>query len=229
MTGLSYDNLGASKAIVIAIDRSQSMTGAPLEQAAAAARDARAAEAKLRPGRGRHLRLDGPRPDVVLAVRDRRGHGARPRSTPDGTPGTALYDAVVLSASDLKAQALPGRVLVLLTDGHDVRSLASLDRGAARREARERRRLHDRARQRRRRSAQAARRRDRRILLLQPYRCRALGGVPAGRLRARPHLEALLHDNRSTGRPNLDLRRQHARVGHDDSCFQGGSRLSPGR
>src|SRR5207248_880759 len=40
-------------------------------------------------------------------------------------PGTALYDAVVLSASTLKGQLLPGRVLVLLTDGHDVGSTTS--------------------------------------------------------------------------------------------------------
>jgi tight adherence protein B len=125
VTGLSYDNLGSSKAIVVAIDRSQSMAGAPLEQAAAAAR-------KLV-----QQKRNSDQVEVVTFGSTALAQTSFSQSaidadtalasvTPDGTPGTALYDAVVLSASGLKAQALPGRVLVLLTDGQDVRSLASL-------------------------------------------------------------------------------------------------------
>jgi tight adherence protein B len=44
----------------------------------------------------------------------------------DAVAGTALYDAVVASARELEQQPLPGRVLVLLTDGRDVGSTASL-------------------------------------------------------------------------------------------------------
>jgi tight adherence protein B len=47
--------------------------------------------------------------------------------TPDQTEGTALYDAVVVASTQLAAQTYPGRVLILLTDGRNVRSLASLD------------------------------------------------------------------------------------------------------
>ena len=125
VTGLSYDNLGSSKAIVVAIDRSQSMAGAPLEQAAAAARTLV------------QRKRNSDQVEVVTFGSTALAQTSFSQSaidadtalasvTPDGTPGTALYDAVVLSASGLKAQALPGRVLVLLTDGQDVRSLASL-------------------------------------------------------------------------------------------------------
>ncbi|MDQ3822890.1 MAG: type II secretion system F family protein, partial [Actinomycetota bacterium] len=41
--------------------------------------------------------------------------------------GTALYDAVVMSANALASQALPGRVLILLTDGSDQGSKVGLE------------------------------------------------------------------------------------------------------
>ena len=124
VTGLSYNNLGASKAIVIAIDRSQSMTGAPLEQAAAAVQ-------KLVQRKRNSDQVEVVTFGSTALAQTSFSQSAIDADTalaslaPDGTPGTALFDAVVLSASNLKAQPLPGRVLVLLTDGHDVRSLAS--------------------------------------------------------------------------------------------------------
>ncbi|MDX6484952.1 MAG: hypothetical protein QOF43_105, partial [Gaiellaceae bacterium] len=44
----------------------------------------------------------------------------------DKTSGTALYDVVVEAATALRASSQPGRVIVLLTDGHDVSSTSSL-------------------------------------------------------------------------------------------------------
>src|SRR5262249_10006777 len=55
---------------------------------------------------------------------------------PDPVPGTALYDAVVASAARLQRLSQRARILVLLTDGRDVGSRASLhDRAAAARAA----------------------------------------------------------------------------------------------
>jgi tight adherence protein B len=45
----------------------------------------------------------------------------------DPHQGTALYDAIVLASGQLAAQPARGRVLVLLTDGDDTSSRASLD------------------------------------------------------------------------------------------------------
>ena len=47
----------------------------------------------------------------------------------DSVQGTALYDAIVLSSEALGAETLASRVLILLTDGQEVSSEASL--GAA--------------------------------------------------------------------------------------------------
>ncbi len=44
----------------------------------------------------------------------------------DGASGTALYDALTLSAHMLGKESARGRVVVLLTDGHDVSSKSSL-------------------------------------------------------------------------------------------------------
>jgi tight adherence protein B len=49
----------------------------------------------------------------------------------DPIPGTALYDAVVTGSRELEREPLPGRVLVLLTDGRDVGSSASLRQAVA--------------------------------------------------------------------------------------------------
>jgi tight adherence protein B len=45
----------------------------------------------------------------------------------DAKQGTALYDAVVLASRQLAAQHLSARVLILLTDGHDAGSHATLE------------------------------------------------------------------------------------------------------
>jgi tight adherence protein B len=119
-------NLGQNKAIVLAVDRSQSMSGAPLTRAAAAA--ASFVHRK-------------PQSDLVsivsfgstaltqasLSQSTIDADTALETLTPDSFEGTALWDAVVVSASKLSEQTYPGRVLVLLTDGRNVRSLATFD------------------------------------------------------------------------------------------------------
>ena len=127
------ENLGQSKALVLAIDRSQSMRSAALSQAGAAA----------------DWLLQHKRPADVAAIvtfassavaqtgfsqATIDGDSALRTLSTDPVQGTALYDAVALSATELAHQPLAGRVLVLLTDGHDVGSASSF--GGALRAAR---------------------------------------------------------------------------------------------
>jgi len=49
----------------------------------------------------------------------------------DGKQGTSLWDAVVLSARSLATESLPGRVIVVLTDGKDTSSEGNLAQATA--------------------------------------------------------------------------------------------------
>ena len=126
VTGLDGVNLGRAKSIVLAVDRSRSMAGQSLADAKAGARafaDAKRAADRIQiVAFGRHaVALTGFSSDLVDADTTLDGLAV------DSTPGTALYDAVVAGAQSLAQEALPGRVLIVLTDGHDVSSKATLD------------------------------------------------------------------------------------------------------
>jgi len=114
-----------AKSLLLAIDRSQSMRGAPLAQAEAAARrfvgtkpyDDRIAVVSF----GRHAfqltsfsssTIDADQALRTLAV--------------DSRVGTALYDAVVLGSRALGSESTKAKILVILTDGRDVSSAATL-------------------------------------------------------------------------------------------------------
>jgi tight adherence protein B len=123
---VDVQSLGESKAVVLAIDRSKSMRGRPLDRAAAAAQQFLAekrqadrvavvtfgSQAVLQ-SRLSQSKIDA---DNALSALDW-----------DKVEGTALADAVVVSAGELGSQGLSGRVVILLTDGRDVRSLATWD------------------------------------------------------------------------------------------------------
>ena len=122
-------NLGHAKTVVIAIDNSRSMAGKPLADALAAARQFVRAKA---PGDrvsvvtfGSHAdqvtRFSASTIDTDIALRS---------IELDPHQGTALHDAVALSARVLSGEMLPARVLVLLTDGDDTVSKLS-DEAAA--------------------------------------------------------------------------------------------------
>ena len=130
VVGLTTENLGRAKAVVLAVDESRSMRGKPLEAAAAAARafvgHKPAADAIA-------IVAFGPRPvplsglstatiDADAALRDLAVASRQ---------GTALYDAIVSSADQLQASPLAGRVLIVLTDGRDVSSHATLEQAIA--------------------------------------------------------------------------------------------------
>jgi tight adherence protein B len=128
--GLTAQNLGRGKAIVVALDRSRSMAGAPLSDATSAAR----AFVGLKASGDRVAVVAFGRRAVALtgfASGTTDAANALAGIAVDSRSGTALYDAVALAADRLAEEQLPGRVIVLLTDGDDVSSVATLDDAVA--------------------------------------------------------------------------------------------------
>jgi tight adherence protein B len=122
--------LGSAQAMVLAVDNSASMRGRPLREAKRAAaaflaRQSRAGEAGLVAFGHEALALTGPRDSTSDLAR------ALASLAPDAQKGTALYDAVALSTARLEGMSTGSRVLVLLTDGHDLGSRRSLAQAIA--------------------------------------------------------------------------------------------------
>jgi len=125
VVGLQATNLASTKSVVVAIDRSRSMAGAKLADALDAAR------AFL------HTKSPTDRVSVVAFGSKAVQLTTFSQSTADADDalrllkvdtanGTALYDALQLSASSLRSQVGRARVVVLLTDGKDFGSQTSL-------------------------------------------------------------------------------------------------------
>jgi tight adherence protein B len=128
--GAKARELSSTSGILLAVDNSASMAGRPLREAKRAARDfllanglagttgvvafGHEALSLTRPGQSRS--------DVANALQ---------AISADTQRGTALYDAIALSAARLERMTHGTRVLVLLTDGQDVGSKASLSRAIA--------------------------------------------------------------------------------------------------
>jgi tight adherence protein B len=125
VAGLISQNLGHAKAVVLAIDDSRSMIGAPLKAAIAAARSFIASK----PAADAVAVLSfGPHPVSLsgLSTATIDTDAALRNVTVAGRQGTALYDAIVSGTGQLRASPLVGRVLIVLTDGKDVSSKATL-------------------------------------------------------------------------------------------------------
>jgi tight adherence protein B len=123
---VSATNLGRAKSVVLAVDRSRSMNGEPLAEAVEAAGTFVAQ--KLQEDRisvvtfaTTPVQLSGFSTGTIDADTALRSISV------DDVAGTTLYDGVVLSADALAAESLPGRVIILVTDGNETRSKASLD------------------------------------------------------------------------------------------------------
>jgi tight adherence protein B len=123
--GLVTENLGRAKSVVLAIDRSRSMEGPALADASAAAR----AFVARKPGPdriaivtfgSRAVGLTGFSSSTIDADLALRTVGV------DSRMGTALWDAVVLGSRQLASEPLPGKVLIVLTDGADTSSRTKL-------------------------------------------------------------------------------------------------------
>jgi tight adherence protein B len=130
VNGLRVENLGRAKSVVLAIDRSRSMEGPALAQAVAAARSFVAlkptADRVAIVGFGSHATsLTGFAASTIDADSALRSIAV------DTKLGTALYDAVEVGATALRAEPFGGRVMILLTDGRDVSSRATLPHAAA--------------------------------------------------------------------------------------------------
>jgi len=125
VAGFQAQNLGSVKAIATLIDRSQSMRGRPLADAAAGARAFVAAKQSADElsviAFGSKVSTLSPFSTVKLDADLPLG-----RMTTDSHKGTALYDAVIAAANQLKGNPLPGRVIIVLSDGADNASAGSL-------------------------------------------------------------------------------------------------------
>jgi tight adherence protein B len=123
-------NLGRMKSVVLAVDRSRSMAGASLADAVAAARifvgsKGRADRVEVVAFGRRAVgltRFSSSSFDADAALRG---------LTIDKRSGTALWDAVALAARRLTNENAHGRVILVVTDGSDVSSSASLEQAVA--------------------------------------------------------------------------------------------------
>ena len=130
VVGLEAHNLGSSKSVVLAVDRSRSMAGQSLLDAAAAADSF----VRQKPASDRIGIVEFGRTAVALtgfSTSTIDADGALRTLAVDSHQGTALYDAVVMGSSELASQPQGGRVMIVLTDGQDVSSKATLDRAIA--------------------------------------------------------------------------------------------------
>ncbi len=126
VAGATAENLGRAKSVILAVDRSVSMTGEPLVDAVAAAR----AFVAAKPTSDRIAITTFAATPVLLtdfSTATIDADTALRSIAVDPVQGTTLYDALVLSARALAAEPLPGRVIIVVTDGNETRSKASLD------------------------------------------------------------------------------------------------------
>ena len=119
--------LGSAEALVLAIDNSESMQGRPLREAKRAAHEFLLDRARQASAFG--LVAFGHEALVLTRSNELGGDVAQTLDAlaPDTVPGTALYDAVVSAVGRLRHLSTGARILVLLTDGRDVGSAASLN------------------------------------------------------------------------------------------------------
>jgi tight adherence protein B len=126
VTGAQTANLGRAKSVVLAVDRSQSMTGQSLRDATTAAR----AFVASKRGHDRIEVIAFGREALGLTRFSSSGVDANAALTglrADSRSGTALYDAIVRAAQALRREDQPGHVIIVVTDGRDVSSTATLD------------------------------------------------------------------------------------------------------
>lgn len=130
VAGLEEQNLGQAKAIAALIDRSQSMRGTPLNDAVAAARSfvgaKQSADELAVIAFGSKAQTLSPFSTANLDADSALSH-----LTTDPARGTALYDAITSAANQLQNESLPGRVIIVLTDGADNASHETIESAVA--------------------------------------------------------------------------------------------------
>jgi tight adherence protein B len=125
VAGFEAQNLGRIKAMTLLIDRSQSMRGKPLTDAA---NGARAFIAAKQPNDELSVIAFGSRPVTLSPFSTAKADADEPLShiRADSARGTALYDAIARAARQLQGNPLPGRVIIVLTDGADNASIGTI-------------------------------------------------------------------------------------------------------
>ena len=126
VAGFRAVNLGREKSVMLLLDRSQSMIGQAIADASAAARQFVGAK----PQRDRVAVVAVGKKAVQLtsfSSSPAEADGALRTIEVDKVVGTALYDGILVSTQALAADVNPTRVLILLTDGQEVSSDASLE------------------------------------------------------------------------------------------------------
>ncbi len=114
---------GPGSVTILAIDTSNSMRGAPIEDAMKAAR---AFAAKRNPGSALGIVFFGKDATVALApTSDAAAISNVLSGVPETTEGTRLYDALGLTATQLEKARATRASVVVLTDGADIGSIAS--------------------------------------------------------------------------------------------------------
>jgi tight adherence protein B len=123
-------DLGSANALVLAVDNSDSMSGAPLNEAKKAAATFLAGR---RADGGTGLVAFGHEALALTRLRDSKSDvaGVLESLSTDAQVGTSLYDAVELSVARLQRMSNGSRILVLLTDGRDRGSRSTLARATA--------------------------------------------------------------------------------------------------
>ncbi len=130
VVGFNAVNLGREKSVAVSVDRSQSMLGQAMKDASAAAREFVGSKS----GHDRVAVFAVGRRAVQLtsfSSATAEADAALRTIEVDKVRGTALYDSVVLASQALAADVNPTRILVLLTDGQEVSSDASLEQAIA--------------------------------------------------------------------------------------------------
>ncbi len=123
--GVLAENLGDQRSICLAVDRSRSMRGKPLEEAVGAAQAFIAAKLST----DRLCVTSFATSPLLLSPFSESGAdavAALKGIRVDKTVGTTLWDDVVLSANTLAEEQRPARIIVMVTDGNETRSHASL-------------------------------------------------------------------------------------------------------
>ena len=123
-SGFRAENLAAAKSVVLAVDRSRSMRGKPFADAVAAAQAF--VRAKLRQDRVA-IATFATSPVMLTGFSAQPADAQRSRLAERGRGRDDLYDGVVKSARSFVGEANSGRVVIVVTDGNETRSTATLE------------------------------------------------------------------------------------------------------
>jgi tight adherence protein B len=125
-SGFRAENLASAKSVVLAVDRSRSMRGKPFADAVAAAQAF--VRAKQRQDRVA-IATFATNPVMLtgFSAQSADAHSALGSLRVDAVEGTTLYDGIVKSARSFVGETNSGRVVIVVTDGNETRSTATLE------------------------------------------------------------------------------------------------------